>query len=83
MKILKMIFAFLMVLSVLVAVYELIKLFLDFAIKSNMDIAPFWIGVIVYFLFQVIFFKPMRIYVFGRELTHTIVGLLSGVQIML
>ena len=81
MKILKTILAFLMLPLVLVAVYELIKLFLDFAIKSNMAIAPFWIGVIVYFLFQVIFFKPMRTYVFGHELTHAITGLLSGAQI--
>ncbi len=43
-----------------------------------MAIVPFWIGVIVYFLFQV---KPMRTYVFGRELTYAITGLLSGVQI--
>ena len=81
MKILNTIIAFLILPLVLVAVYELIKLFLDFAIKSNMMIAPFWIGVIVYFLFQVIFFKPMRTYVFGHELTHAITGLLSGAQI--
>jgi hypothetical protein len=67
--------------SVLVSVYELMKLLLDFAIKSNMVIAPFWLGVIVYFLFQVVFFKPMRTYVFGHELTHAIVGVLSGAQI--
>lgn len=81
MKILKTIIAFLMLPLVLISLYELIKLFLDFAIKSNMIIAPFWIGVIVYFLFQIIFFKPMRTYVFGHELTHAITGLLSGAQI--
>jgi hypothetical protein len=66
---------------VLVSIYELIKLILDFAVKSNMTAAPFWIGIIVYFLFQVIFFKPMRTYVFGHELTHAVAGLLSGAQI--
>lgn len=81
MKILKTILAVLMLPLVLVAVYELVKLFLNFAIESNMVIAPFWIGIIVYFLFQVIFFKPMRTYVFGHELTHAITGLLSGAQI--
>ncbi|MDD5021907.1 MAG: hypothetical protein PHR82_07270 [Endomicrobiaceae bacterium] len=81
MKVLKTIFAFLMLPLVLISIYELIILFLNFAIQSNMAVAPFWIGVIVYFLFQVIFFKPMRTYVFGHELTHAITGLLSGAQI--
>lgn len=52
-----------------------------FAGKTNVQFVPFWVGIIIYFLFQIIFFKPMQTYVFGHELTHAIAGLLSGAQI--
>lgn len=42
---------------------------------------PFWAGLAVYFLFQVILFKPIRTYVFGHELTHAIAGILSGAKL--
>jgi hypothetical protein len=35
-------------------------------------------GVISYFAFQLIFSNPIRIYVFGHELTHALAGVLSG-----
>ena len=65
----------------LVLVYDFIQLFFSFAGKTNTNIVPFWIGIAIYFLFQVIFFKPMSTYVFGHELTHALAGLLSGAQI--
>ncbi len=65
----------------LVLVYDFIQLFFSFAGKTNSNIVPFWIGIGFYFLFQVIFFKPMSTYVFGHELTHALAGLLSGAQI--
>lgn len=65
----------------LVLIYDFCHLFFFFAGKTNADIVPFWIGIIVYFLFQIIFFKPMATYVFGHELTHALAGLLSGAQI--
>lgn len=65
----------------LVLVYNFLQLFFNFAGKTNAGIVPFWIGIGVYFLFQLIFFKPMSTYVFGHELTHALAGILSGAQI--
>ena len=65
----------------LVLVYDFVWLFFSFAGKTNSNIVPFWIGIAFYFLFQVIFFKPMSTYVFGHELTHAFAGLLSGAKI--
>jgi len=65
----------------IVLVYDFFKLFFLFAGQTNTNIVPFWLGIAVYILFQVIFFKPMSTYVFGHELTHALVGLLSGAQI--
>jgi hypothetical protein len=42
---------------------------------------PFWLGLGSYFVFQIIFFKPLRTYVFGHELTHALAGLLSGAKL--
>jgi len=64
-----------------VLMYHFVQLFFVFASKTSTQFAPFWIGIIAYFLFQIIFFKPMSSYVFGHELTHAITGLLSGAQI--
>jgi hypothetical protein len=44
-------------------------------------VLPFWLGLASYFIFQVIFFRPLRTYVFGHELTHALVGLLSGARL--
>ena len=65
----------------LVLVYDFLGMFFSFAGKTNVTIVPFWIGIAVYFLFQLIFFKPMSTYVFGHELTHALAGLLSGAKI--
>ncbi len=61
--------------------YDFFKLFFLFAGQTNINIVPFWLGIAMYVLFQVIFFKPMSTYVFGHELTHALAGLLSGAQI--
>lgn len=81
MKFIRIISAFLFLPFVFSAVYAVIKLILGFAAKSDMSVIPFWIGIIVYMLFQAVFFKPMRTYVFGHELTHALAGVLSGAQI--
>ena len=41
----------------------------------------FFAGVILYSAFQWIFFRPMRTYVFGHELTHAIAAWVSGGQV--
>lgn len=78
---LRFIISILFVPLLLVLVYNFIQLFFSFAGNANSNIVPFWVGIGVYFLFQVIFFKPMSTYVFGHELTHALAGLLSGAQI--
>jgi hypothetical protein len=42
---------------------------------------PFWAGVLCYIIFQIAFYKPMRTYVFGHELTHAFAGILSGAKV--
>lgn len=78
---LRFITAVLLLPALLAFIYDFFQLFFSFAGQTNMNIVPFWIGIAVYFLFQVIFFKPMSTYVFGHELTHALAGLLSGAQI--
>lgn len=67
--------------AVIVLVYDFCKLFFSFAGETDINIVPFWLGIIVYILFQIIFFKPMETYVFGHEFTHAIVGIISGAKI--
>lgn len=81
MKFIRIISAFLFLPFVFSAVYAVVKLILGFAVKSDMSVIPFWIGIIVYMLFQAVFLKPMRTYVFGHELTHALAGVLSGAKI--
>lgn len=45
------------------------------------SVVPFWVGLGGYFIFQTVFTRPVRTYVFGHELTHAIVGLLSGARL--
>ncbi len=45
------------------------------------DVIPFWLGLAGYFVFQAVFFRPIKTYVFGHELTHAVVGLLSGARL--
>jgi hypothetical protein len=44
-------------------------------------VVPFWLGLGGYFVFQIIFFKPLKTYVFGHELTHALAGILSGARL--
>jgi len=45
---------------------------------GNTGLVYFLCGFIFYVAFQIIFSKPIRVYVFGHELTHAIAGILSG-----
>jgi len=81
MKIIRNLFAFIAVPMVAAAAYTLIGTFLDFTGKSAGAYMPFWAGVLCYIIFQIAFYKPMRTYVFGHELTHAFAGILSGARI--
>ena len=67
--------------AVIVLVYDFCHMFFSFAGKTDSNIVPFWLGIIVYILFQIIFFKPLQTYVFGHEFTHAITGIISGAKI--
>src|SRR5437868_1637234 len=41
----------------------------------------FFCGFFAYFLFQWIFFRPLRTYVFGHELTHAVAAWMSGAKV--
>jgi len=67
--------------AVAAAGYALVKRLLYFAACVESKYVPFWIGIICYIVFQIVFYKPMRTYVFGHELSHAIAGILSGAEI--
>ena len=81
MKIIRTLFAAAAVPLVIASVYTLIKTFLTFSAESGNNYIPFWVGVLCYVIFQIAFYKPMRTYVFGHELTHALAGILSGAKI--
>lgn len=60
--------------------YTFVRNLLCFTAFANRYIS-FWIGILSYIVFQVVFYKPMRTYVFGHELSHAIAGVLSGAKI--
>lgn len=60
--------------------YIFVRNLLCFTAFANRYIS-FWIGILSYIVFQVVFYKPMRTYVFGHELSHAIAGVLSGAKI--
>ena len=81
MRILRNIFAFFALPAVAAGAYTAFKSFLSFAGASGQTYTPFWIGILCYAVFQAAFYKPMRTYVFGHELTHAFAGILSGARI--
>lgn len=81
MKFIRSIIAFFAIPAVIAASYTLLSAFLSFAGTSGKEYVPFWIGVFCYIVFQIVFYKPMRTYVFGHELTHAFAGILSGAKI--
>lgn len=81
MKVLRIVVALILVPVVVALMYELFFLFVMMANNISVSTLPFWLGLGVYFLFQLIFAKPLRTYVFGHELTHALAGLLSGAKI--
>lgn len=81
MRILRNITAFISIPAIIAAGYTLLKVFLSFAGTGGKEYMPFWIGILFYIVFQVAFYKPMRTYVFGHELSHALAGILSGAKI--
>jgi hypothetical protein len=81
MKFIRNIFAILLVPAIVSMGYTFFKNFLIFTANSGDKFVAFWIGILVYIIFQIVLYKPMRLYVFGHELSHAIAGILSGAKI--
>ncbi|MDR2192510.1 MAG: hypothetical protein LBO62_06505 [Endomicrobium sp.] len=81
MKLVRVVFAALALPAVLACGYVLLRNFLFFAGSSGVEYVPFWLGAFCYIAFQAAFYKPLRLYVFGHELTHAFAGILSGAKI--
>ena len=60
---------------------SLFGILLNLGTNISQKAVPFWAGAAGYFLFQLIFFRPVRTYVFGHELTHAMAGILSGARL--
>ncbi|MCX5778374.1 MAG: hypothetical protein NTU66_04045 [Elusimicrobia bacterium] len=81
MKYLRIVVALVLIPVVGAVMYELFYLVAGMAANITESTLPFWLGLGIYFLFQLIFAKPLRVYVFGHELTHALAGILSGAKI--
>ena len=81
MKYIRILLALLLIPLLISLVSELFSFSVDLLGKVSINTLPFWAGIFGYFLFQVIFDKPIRTYVFGHELTHALFGVLSGAKI--
>jgi len=81
MKLFRNIFALILIPGAAACGYVLLKTFLSFSSSGGQIYTPFWIGVLSYAVLQIAFYKPMRTYVFGHELTHALAGVLSGAKI--
>jgi hypothetical protein len=80
-RFLRSIIAFIAVPGVFVVGYAFIKNFLFFFISSCDKYIPFWAGVLSYIALQAILCRPIKIYIFGHEISHAIIGILSGAKI--
>lgn len=66
---------------VLASVYTYSRFFFEFAIKSFLSHWSFWVGILVYPIFQGFIYKPVQLYVIEHELTHALFAILSGGKI--
>ncbi|MCL2484926.1 MAG: hypothetical protein FWF00_04870 [Endomicrobia bacterium] len=67
--------------AIAAAMFTLFKNFLSFSASGGNEYMPFWAGVLCYVVFQIAFYKPLRTYIFGHELSHAVAGILSGARI--
>ncbi|MDR2395504.1 MAG: hypothetical protein LBD57_02685 [Endomicrobium sp.] len=81
MKFIRNIFAFLLIPTIGSMGHTFFKNLFLFVINSGNEFISFWLGILVYIVFQVVLYKPMRLYVFGHELSHAIAGILSGAKV--
>jgi len=78
---LRVFLALLLIPFVISLVSELFGSSVQLLSKASAGTLPFWLGLFGYFIFQILFDKPIRAYVFGHELTHALFGILAGAKI--
>lgn len=61
--------------------WQFFDLSIGLGAAASANVLPFWLGLAGYFVFQAAFFRPIKTYVFGHELTHAVVGVLSGAKL--
>ena len=81
MRYIRLALAIILVPLVIALGWNFFDLLVSLSQKVSENIIPFWAGLGSYFLFQAVFFRPIRTYIFGHELTHAIVGILSGARL--
>jgi hypothetical protein len=81
MKFFRNIIVFSLIPAIVAAGYTLVKDFLYFMVCVKSQYISFWVGVLCCIMFQIIFHKPTRTYILGHELSHAVVGILSGAKI--
>jgi len=81
MKYLRILLALLIVPAATGLSISMFEVLLNLGRNVSQKAVPFWIGAGSYFLFQLLFFRPVRTYVFGHELTHAMAGVLSGARL--
>lgn len=73
--------ALLLVPAVAASGWNFFYLVLGLGRNVSIEVLPFWLGLGSYFIFQLIFSKPIKTYIFGHELSHAAAGILSGARI--
>ncbi|MDR1260033.1 MAG: hypothetical protein LBJ68_01475 [Endomicrobium sp.] len=81
MRFIRNIFAILLIPVISVSGYILAKDFLYFTVLYGDRYVLFWIGILSYIIFHMLIYRPTKIYVFGHELSHILIGILSGAKI--
>lgn len=81
MRYLRWFMAFLIIPAAAALSIGLFEVILNLGQNISQKAVPFWIGAVAYFLFQVMFERPVRTYIFGHELTHAIAGIFSGARL--
>lgn len=81
MKYVRFLLALLLIPLAAALVWNFFYLVVGLGKSVSLSVVPFWVGLGGYFIFQVVFSRPIRTYVFGHELTHALVGLLSGARV--
>lgn len=81
MALLRFFLAVVLIPAVVALGWNFFDLVLGLGKNVSTEALPFWLGLGSYFIFQAIFSKPIKTYIFGHELSHAVAGILSGARV--